>query len=144
MVRSNSDFRHQQVSVKQGLICFKFCKKTTIITFSFHSFFMICRHRFSHTSFIALLNIFVNTFSDPKQNTSSKKFLSSLGVVLFQALDFGLKEDEERTLENNLEKLIEDLTSADKDIDSGDEGIERDSDESSECGISLNTVLEVQ
>lgn len=105
---------------------------------------MICRHRFSHTSFIALLNIFVNTFSDPKQNTSSKKFLSSLGVVLFQALDFGLKEDEERTLENNLEKLIEDLTSADKDIDSGDEGIERDSDESSECGISLNTVLEVQ
>ena len=61
--------------------------------------------------------------------------------MLFKALDFGLKEDEERTLETNLEKLIEDLSSAD--LDSGDEGIERDADESSECGISLNTVLQV-
>jgi hypothetical protein len=76
-------------------------------------------------------------------NASSKKFLTSLGNVLFSALDYGLSEDDEQELGSNLEKLIEDLCSADKDSESGDEGIEKDSDESSESGISLNKVLEV-
>ena len=39
--------------------------------------------------------------------------LTSLGIVLFHALDFGMDEDEERTLSKPLELLIERLTSAD-------------------------------
>ena len=38
--------------------------------------------------------------------------LTSLGIVLFHALDFGLCDDEERTLSKPLELLIEMLTSA--------------------------------
>lgn len=45
-----------------------------------------------------------------------KKFIVSLGLILFQALDFGLSEDEERTLEPSLEILIERLTSADSEV----------------------------
>lgn len=45
-----------------------------------------------------------------------KKFIVSLGLILFQALDYGLSEDEERTLEPSLEILIERLTSADSEV----------------------------
>lgn len=47
---------------------------------------------------------------------SHKKFIVSLGLILFQALDYGLSEDEERTLEPSLEILIERLTSADSEM----------------------------
>ncbi|RWS12147.1 hypothetical protein B4U79_07547 [Dinothrombium tinctorium] len=68
------------------------------------------------------------------------KLLSSLGVTLFQALDYGFAEEEERSLDTNLERLIERLATAESssadgegfksledDKDSKDEGIERDS-----------------
>jgi spire-like protein len=104
------------------------------------------------------------TSADEEKNRSNsascKKFLSSLGVVLFHALDYGLPENEERSLEPSLEILIERLTSADSEAvqqningqdheaasqDSGDEGIERDSGEedSLEPGLSFDAVLEV-
>lgn len=38
--------------------------------------------------------------------------LTSLGIVLFHALDFGLCDDEERTLSKPLELLIQKLTTA--------------------------------
>ncbi|KAH9394729.1 actin binding, partial [Tyrophagus putrescentiae] len=44
--------------------------------------------------------------------TSSHKMFTSLGIVLFHALDYGLCEDEERSLGKPLELLIERLTSA--------------------------------
>ncbi|KAH7642590.1 hypothetical protein HUG17_5637 [Dermatophagoides farinae] len=43
---------------------------------------------------------------------SSHKLLTSLGIVLFHALDYGLCDDEERTLSKPLELLIERLTTA--------------------------------
>jgi hypothetical protein len=43
---------------------------------------------------------------------SFQKLIASLGVVLFHALDYGLCEDEERSLSKPLELLIEKLTSA--------------------------------
>ena len=49
-------------------------------------------------------------------NVNHKKFIVSLGLILFQALDYGLAEDEERTLEPSLEILIERLTSADSEM----------------------------
>lgn len=77
----------------------------------------------------------------PSSQHPVPKFLSSLGSAIFQALDYGLSEHEERSLEPSLEELIECLISAlhnqpppsshrDKDsttADSCDEGIEGDS-----------------
>src|SRR5256885_928205 len=40
-------------------------------------------------------------------STSTTKFLSSLGGILFKALDYGLSEQEEPILSPSLEKLIE-------------------------------------
>jgi len=77
-------------------------------------------------------------------STSTTKFLSSLGGILFKALDYGLSEQEEPILSPSLEKLIECLAD-DSVLDNGhpddgnlhavdscdpDEGIERDAGES--------------
>ena len=40
--------------------------------------------------------------------------VAELGVVIFNALDFGLKEDEERQLSPALENMIDLMTSAGK------------------------------
>ncbi|XP_022254835.1 protein spire homolog 1-like [Limulus polyphemus] len=77
--------------------------------------------------------------------TSVYKIVASLGLVIFRALDYGLCEDEERNLSQNLEILIDRMTSADPDDASNaddsdssgddaksqnaDEGIEKDSGE---------------
>ena len=57
-----------------------------------------------------------NTCKCIQSHVLHKKFIVSLGLILFQALDFGLSEDEERTLEPSLEILIERLTSADSEV----------------------------
>jgi hypothetical protein len=82
---------------------------------------------------------------------SFQKLIASLGVVLFHALDYGLCEDEERSLSKPLELLIEKLTSAHnqrpihnqnnnnneiEDEFAKDEGIERD------CGHEDNNSFE--
>ncbi|RWS08449.1 protein spire 1-like protein, partial [Dinothrombium tinctorium] len=70
--------------------------------------------------------------------SSLSAVLYSFGVTLYQALDYGLSEDEERNLDPNLELLIEYLTfdesndgykKIEEDKDTKDEGIERDSSE---------------
>ncbi|XP_017886791.1 protein spire isoform X2 [Ceratina calcarata] len=70
-----------------------------------------------------------------KPRVSEKKAIFSLGVMVFNALDFGLDEQEERPLSPDLEGLIKLMTS-DQDVDgetderpqeTDDEGIERDS-----------------
>ncbi|XP_023231954.1 protein spire homolog 2-like [Centruroides sculpturatus] len=68
------------------------------------------------------------------------QLVSSLGLAIFKALDYGLSENEERSLSNQLESLIDVMTSADQDDEgttsdddaesqNGDEGIERDAEE---------------
>jgi hypothetical protein len=59
--------------------------------------------------------------------------ISSLGVVLFRALDYGLRDDEERSLSAPLEALIDRLTGAAADDEARDEGIE--------CETSLRSSL---
>jgi len=82
-----------------------------------------------------------NTFLSSKQSqrqkiVSENKTVAELGVVIFNALDFGLKEDEERQLSPALENMIDLMTSADEtddlsgSCDTDDEGIEDDHDES--------------
>ena len=51
--------------------------------------------------------------------------MTSFGVLLFRALDFGLREDEERRLSRPLEALIDALTNQES-----DEGIEEEEPES--------------
>ncbi|XP_076358844.1 protein spire homolog 2-like [Tachypleus tridentatus] len=58
------------------------------------------------------------------------QLLTSLGLVVFHALDYGLAADEERALSPNLEKLLDRMTSADvekvTESKQADEGIEND------------------
>uniref|UniRef100_A0A1W7R9I6 Protein spire homolog 1 n=1 Tax=Hadrurus spadix TaxID=141984 RepID=A0A1W7R9I6_9SCOR len=75
------------------------------------------------------------------------QLVSSLGVAIFKALDYGLSETEERSLSTHLETLIDLMTSSeqddggdDDDLESqnGDEGIERDSEEDDMTDIGKN------
>ncbi|XP_067140574.1 protein spire homolog 1-like isoform X2 [Centruroides vittatus] len=100
--------------------------------------------------------------------TTEYKLVTSLGITLFHALDFGLCEEEERSLSPSLELLIDRMTSADPDDDSHaddssssddetasqniDEGIEKDSEEDDmllsetgheKAGLTLEKVLEM-
>ena len=54
--------------------------------------------------------------------------MQSLGVVVFQALDYGLSEAEEQKLSAPLEELLEKMTGSESDEgeDGEDEGIEGD------------------
>lgn len=62
-------------------------------------------------------------------HASEKEFLFSLGRLLYAALDFGLRETEERVLEPELESFIEKLVTK-EDEGSCDEGIENDEEDS--------------
>ena len=66
---------------------------------------------------------------------SEKKTVAELGVVIFTALDFGLKDQEERQLSPALENILDLMTSADDEMDgeeeegdTDDEGIGEDHD----------------
>ena len=52
--------------------------------------------------------------------------LSGIGLVIFTALDYGLTEDQERTLSADLESLLDLLASEDNSRADDDEGIEHD------------------
>ena len=75
--------------------------------------------------------------------------MQSLGVVVFQALDFGLSETEEQRLSPPLEQLIARMTGSDLDDDNAaddkddDEGIEDDDTASTAQRCSLAEVIEV-
>lgn len=71
------------------------------------------------------------TFFDNRNENSKQlngnQLMSSLGVVLFQALDYGLMEDEERCIGHQLESLIDRLTTGQHNEENNrDEGIETD------------------
>jgi len=101
-------------------------------------------HVVSSTEHILINNegkVHRNTFLSTKQSqrqriVSENKTVAELGVVIFNALDFGLKDDEERQLSPALENMIDLMTSADETdeisgtCDTDDEGIEDDHDES--------------
>ena len=84
--------------------------------------------------------------------------VQSLGVVVFQALDYGLSDTEEQKLSPALEQLIEQMTGSDSDDDkrgddddADDEGIEHDAGDGDTAsddvghtrGLSLAGVIEV-
>ncbi len=73
------------------------------------------------------------------------QLVASLGLVVFQALDFGLSETEEQKLSAPLEGLIARMTGAGGDAEDaeedGDEGIGEDTAASERC--SLAEVLQV-
>lgn len=88
-----------------------------------------------------------------EQANSEHELVQSLGVVVFQALDFGLGENEEQKLSAPLENLIERMTGSESDDEGagrteddndGDEGIEHDAgDDASDNGsprVSLGEV----
>ena len=93
------------------------------------------------------------------QFVSCFQLVQSLGVVVFQALDFGLSDTEEQKLSPALEQLIEQMTGSDSDDDkrgdndddADDEGIEHDAgdgdiagdDVGHSRGLSLAGVIEV-
>eukprot|EP00090_Calanus_glacialis_P001559 TRINITY_DN11131_c0_g1_i2.p1 TRINITY_DN11131_c0_g1~~TRINITY_DN11131_c0_g1_i2.p1 ORF type:complete len:764 (-),score=139.71 TRINITY_DN11131_c0_g1_i2:1070-3361(-) len=101
-------------------------------------------HVVSSTQHILINNegkVHRNTFLSSKHSqrqkiVSENKTVAELGVVIFNALDFGLKEDEERQLSPALENMIDLMTSSDESddlsgsYDTDDEGIEDDHDES--------------
>ena len=51
--------------------------------------------------------------------------IADLGAAIYDALDYSVPEDSQRTLSTSLENLIDQMTSADEDEDEGDdEGID--------------------
>ncbi|XP_066591675.1 protein spire isoform X2 [Prorops nasuta] len=82
-------------------------------------------------------DVWIGYDGDPKpQLASEQTALSSLGMLLFQALDFGVSQEEEKLLSPDLETLITLMTDAaeesvtaieEKLQETDDEGIERDS-----------------
>jgi len=50
--------------------------------------------------------------------------IADLGAAIYDALDFSLPDDSQRTLSTSLENLIDKMTSADEDEDGEDEGID--------------------
>jgi len=81
--------------------------------------------------------------SSRERAVSENKTVAELGVVIFTALDYGLKDEEERQLSPALENVIDLMTSADEDDEdlsggesgvTDDEGIEDDHDEGETTG----------
>ena len=66
--------------------------------------------------------------------------IADLGTAIYDALDYSLDNDEQRTLSSSLENLIDKMTSADDDAD--DEGIDDDEDsvirQSGQCSMVLD------
>ena len=83
------------------------------------------------------------------------QLVQSLGVVVFQALDYGLGESEEQTISPALEGLLDRMTGAESDHDNqneddrhdDDEGIEHDAEDEEipdpRDKISLGDVIQV-
>ena len=85
--------------------------------------------------------------------SSESELVESLGVVLFQALDYGLSEEEEHQLSPPLESLIDRMTGAGDSAGAGgkngnaagedDEGIDEDAEDVDHTGLSLEDVITV-
>ncbi|XP_022902268.1 protein spire [Onthophagus taurus] len=70
---------------------------------------------------------------------SEQELVTSLGVVIYNALDKGYDADEERSISQDLNTLINDMITDDHNLshhETDDEGIERDSEEADESSTS--------
>lgn len=88
-----------------------------------------------------------------KISFSLLQVIESLGIIIYKALDYGLKENEERELSPPLEQLIDHMTnstetdgSRDEGYDALDEGVEEDDDDNEEVEAirSYKDVMKVQ
>jgi len=79
-------------------------------------------------------SVHFNTFYLNRNNRnilrSESLAIADLGAAIYDALDYSLEEDEQRTLSKSLENLIDKMTSADEDEDNedNDEGIDNEDD----------------
>lgn len=70
--------------------------------------------------------------------------IADLGAAIYDALDYSLDSDEQRTLSNSLENLIDKMTSAEEEEgeDNDDEGIDDEDDDivrqSGQCSMILD------
>ena len=70
--------------------------------------------------------------------------IADLGAAIYDALDYSLDSDEQRTLSNSLENLIDKMTSAEEEEgeDTDDEGIDDEDDDivrqSGQCSMILD------
>lgn len=76
--------------------------------------------------------------------------IESLGIVIYKALDYGLKDNEERELSPPLEQLIDYMTNAtetdgsrDEGYDALDEGVEDDNDDDKEAVEAIHSYKDV-
>ena len=76
-----------------------------------------------------ILNISIKIFSTFSILKSESLAIADLGAAIYDALDYSLETDQQRTLSGSLENLIEKMTSADEensDENEDDEGIDDD------------------
>jgi len=82
--------------------------------------------------------VFVKTILERRcriRDVSLCQLVQSLGVVVFQALDYGLSDTEEQKLSPALEQLIEQMTGSDSDDDTIDTKIDKHGDDADDEGI---------
>ncbi|XP_053875577.1 protein spire homolog 1 isoform X4 [Malaclemys terrapin pileata] len=77
-----------------------------------------------------------------RSHCTETEIIESLGIIIYKALDYGLKENEERELSPPLEQLIDHMTntvevdgSKDEGYEALDEGVEEDEDEKEEVEV---------
>ncbi|KAM7175512.1 protein spire homolog 1 isoform 2-T2 [Macrochelys suwanniensis] len=77
-----------------------------------------------------------------RSHCTETEIIESLGIIIYKALDYGLKENEERELSPPLEHLIDHMTntvevdgSKDEGYEALDEGVEEDEDEKEEIEV---------
>ncbi|KAJ7400218.1 Protein spire 1 [Pitangus sulphuratus] len=87
----------------------------------------------------AFLNYSSKYQSFQQAHYKSSKVIESLGIIIYKALDYGLKDNEERELSPPLEQLIDYMTNAtetdgsrDEGYDALDEGVEDDHEDDKE------------
>ena len=69
--------------------------------------------------------------------------IADLGAAIYDALDYSLANEEQRTLSTSLENLIDKMTSAEDEDEDNDEGIEAGDEmrQSGQCGEVLDLNL---
>ncbi|XP_074843585.1 protein spire homolog 1 isoform X2 [Carettochelys insculpta] len=77
-----------------------------------------------------------------RSHCTETEIIESLGIIIYKALDYGLKENEERELSPPLEQLIDHMTntveidgSKDEGFEALDEGVEEEEDEKAEVEV---------
>ena len=82
----------------------------------------------------------INKISPVSLLRSESLAIADLGAAIYDALDYSLANEEQRTLSSSLENLIDKMTSAEEEDDENDEGIEDGEEirQSGQCGQVLD------